>query len=203
LPARRFADEPGMHVAGDPRYRKRLPCRLRVPSGAHSGMVLNLSRGGLFVQTGAAASPGDAVQLDLTGDGDAEPMRVDGRVVWRRVVAPHLRTVSTGGMGVHIQYASDQYFGFVARLAEGVQADEAAPAPEAPGPAARPAGARAAAASAPPTPSFRVRLRYGGSSRTRIVVVAAADEREARARARDRLGAQWAVLDLDRVPRDA
>ena len=175
-----------MHAATDPRYRKRLPCRLRVPSGKHSGMVLNLSRSGMFVQTGAAVSPGDAVHLDLAV-GDEGTVGVDARVVWRRQVAPHLRTVSTGGMGVHIQYASDVYFGLVARLAEGAPLDESAAVPR----------------EAAPGPAFRVRLRFAGSSRTRIVTVAAVDEREACERARQRMGAQWEALDLEKIERDA
>jgi len=177
-----------MHAATDPRFRKRVPCRLQVTGSAHSGMVLNLSRGGLFVQTTAGASPGDAVHLDLAV-GDAEPLPIDARVVWRRVVAPHLRTVSTGGMGLHIQYANDAYFGFVAGLASSnpAEAEEAAAAP-----------ARSAASS-----SYRVRVRFAGSPRTRILTVAAADEREARERVAQRAGAQWAVLDLEKIEREA
>ena len=173
-----------MQTAGDRRYRKRLPCRLEVPNGAYSGMVLNLSRGGLFVQTSAAASPGEAVHLDLSL-GDADAVGLDTRVVWRRVVAPHLRSVSQGGMGVHIQYANDAYFGFVARLAEGPAADEPAPARSAAGPA------------------FRVRLRLAGGPRTRVLTVAAADAGEARTRARQQAGPQWAVLDLEKIEREA
>ena len=173
-----------MQTASDPRYRKRLPCRLEVPNGAYSGMVLNLSRGGLFVQTSAAASPGEAVHLDLSL-GDADAIGLDARVVWRRVVAPHLRAVSTGGMGVHIQYAHDAYFGLVAQLAEGTPDDEPVPAPRAAGPA------------------FRVRLRLAGGPRTRVVVVTGADEGDARSRARQQAGPQWAVLDLERIEREA
>jgi Tfp pilus assembly protein PilZ len=173
-----------MQIASDHRYRKRLPCRLEVPNGAYSGMVLNLSRGGLFVQTSAAASPGEAVHLDLSL-GVAFAIGLDGRVVWRRVVAPHLRAVSTAGMGVHIQYANDAYFGFVARLAEGVPADE-------------PAAARGAAG-----PSFRVRLRLAGGSRTRVLTMTGADEAEVRESARQQAGPQWAVLDLERIEREA
>ena len=175
-----------MQTANDPRYRRRLPCRLEVPNGAYSGMVLNLSRGGLFVQTTAAASPGEAVHFDLSL-GDADAIGLDARVVWRRVVAPHLRAVSTGGMGVHIQYASDAWFGFVARLAEGAPADE--PGSEPP---------RLAAG-----PSFRVRLRFAGGSRTRVLTVAGVDEGEARTRACQLAGAHWEVLDLDRIEREA
>jgi Tfp pilus assembly protein PilZ len=175
-----------VQTASDPRYRKRLPCRLEVPNGAYSGMVLNLSRGGLFVQTSAAASPGEAVHLDLSLV-DAAGIGLDARVVWRRVVAPHLRSVSTGGMGVHIQYAHDAYFGLVAQLAEGTPADEPTPAP-----APRVAG-----------PAFRVRLRLAGGPRTRVVVVAAADAGDARTRARQLAGAQWVVLDLEEIEREA
>lgn len=172
-----------MHTAADPRFKKRVPCRLQVTGTAHSGMVLNVSRGGLFVQTTAGASPGDSVHLDLAV-GDADPLPVDARVVWRRVVAPHLRTVSTGGMGLHVQYASDAWFGFVGGLAASGFVDEDGAEPRAAG------------------PSFRVRLRLSGSPRTRILTVAAADEGEARERVRSLVDAHWVVLDLVKNARE-
>jgi hypothetical protein len=165
----------------DPRYKKRLPCRLHVAGGAHRGMVLNVSRGGMFVQTTAGASPGDAVHLELSlGSTD---LPVDARVVWRRVVAPHLRTVSTGGMGVHIQYANDAWYGFLAGLAaSGVPED--------------------GGVAGDGRFGFRVRLRLFGSPRTRTLIVAAGDEREARERARQQAGTEWSVLELVRIARD-
>jgi hypothetical protein len=167
--------------AVEPRYRKRVPCRLEVGGGSHRGMVLNVSRSGLFVQTTAGASPGDAVHLDLSlGDAD---LPVDARVIWRRVVAPHLRTVSTGGMGVQIQYASDAWYGFLAALAAGAPAEEAAPL----------------AAQDDGRLSFRARLRLLGSPRTRTFVVSAADVKEARERARQLAGADWRVLELVKI----
>jgi Tfp pilus assembly protein PilZ len=172
-----------VQTASDRRYKRRLPCRLEVPNGAYSGMVLNLSRGGLFVQTSAAAGPGEAVRLDLSlGDGAA--VGLDARVVWRRVVAPHLRSVSTGGMGVHIQYANDAWFGFVARLAEGAAAEEPAPLRRA-------------------DSAYRVRLRLAGGSRTRILTVSGADAAEVCARVRQQAGPQWLVLGLEKIEREA
>lgn len=165
-----------MHVAGDPRFKKRVPCRLKVTDSAQSGMVLNVSRGGLFVQSGIGVSPGDAVHLDLKVGALALP--VDARVVWRRVVAPHLRSLSAGGIGLHIQYADDAYFGFVAGLAVGTPAEADERAPQ---------GA---------LPSFRVRLRLRGSPRTRVLMVTAADEAEAHQRALDLAGCDWLVLVL-------
>jgi hypothetical protein len=163
-----------VQTAIDRRFKKRVPCRFSVPGGSYSGMVLNVSRGGMFVQTSAAVSPGDAVHIELAA-GDAEPLGVDARVVWRRVVAPRLRTVSTGGMGVHIQYACDAYFGFLAQLA-----------------ALRPA--EAAAEHAPERPAYRVRLLLAGSTRSRSLLVEAEDEAEARERAAALAGPGWIVL---------
>ena len=170
-----------MHTTLDPRFKKRLPCRLALADGAHSGMVLNLSRGGMFVQTSAAASPGDAVHIDLSV-AEADALGVDARVIWRRVVAPHLRAVSTVGMGVHIQAASEAYFGLVARLAEGAPGET---------PPASQAG-----------PAFRVRLRLEGSVRTRLVTVAAADPAEACARATQRAGPGWVALEVSEPVRE-
>jgi hypothetical protein len=87
---------------------------------------------------------------------------------------------------VHIQYAHDAYFGLVARLAEGTPADE-------------PAAVVHSAAG----PAFRVRLRLAGGPRTRVLTVTGADEADARTRARQQAGAQWAVLDLERIEREA
>src|SRR5262245_5515123 len=100
----------------EPRFRKRVPCRLQVPGGAYSGMVLNVSRGGLVLETGRAPSPGESVHIDLGVD-DAVALGVDACVVWRRVVGAHLRTVTTGGFGARIRYAPDAWFGFLSGLA--------------------------------------------------------------------------------------
>lgn len=174
--------------AVDPRYKKRVPCRLAVAGSTHRGMVLNVSRGGLFVQTTAGASPGDAVHLDLALG--SEDLPVDARVVWRRVVAPHLRTVSTGGMGLHIQYASDAWYGFLAGLAGGGADDEV----EAP-------AERARADEVEVPSAFRVRLRLLNSPRTRTVVVAAEDAHQARERVRQQVGGDWRVLELVKLVR--
>jgi hypothetical protein len=174
-----------MPAAAEPRFKKRVPCRLDVAGGKHRGMVLNVSRNGLFVQTTAGASPGDAVHLDLALG--SEDLPVDARVIWRRVVAPHLRTVSTGGMGLRIQYASDAWYGFLAGLVATDSQREVAPTAD--------------AADVSDGPAFRVRLRLRGSPRTRTLVVAAGDAKEARERARQQAGSDWRVLELVKLVR--
>jgi len=172
-----------VHTAADPRFKKRVPCRLLAPGGTSSGMVLNVSKSGLFVQTSAAASPGEAVHIDLGVD-HAVPLGVDACVVWRRVVGAHLRTVSTGGFGARIRYAPDAWFGFLSGLAG---SEVVSPGP-----------ARARAAGS----VYRVRLRLVGTPRTRVVVVESADEAAARARALEVAGVHWVVLDLASTPRE-
>ncbi len=49
-----------MDAQPEPRFKKRLPCRVRRGPSTYSGMVVDLSRTGLFVQTGAGAKPGES-----------------------------------------------------------------------------------------------------------------------------------------------
>ncbi len=68
-----------MKLKTDPRYRKRVPCRVWVGKSSYSGMILNLSRMGLFVQTNAGVTSGDAIELKFNG---GDPLHA--QVVWRR-----------------------------------------------------------------------------------------------------------------------
>ena len=47
------------------RRKRRLPCEVRAGGQQWSGMVLDVSPSGLFVQTGAKVGPGDSLELDL------------------------------------------------------------------------------------------------------------------------------------------
>ncbi|MEN8181244.1 MAG: PilZ domain-containing protein [Myxococcota bacterium] len=172
-----------MQTGQDPRFRKRLPCRLAGAEGARAGMVLNVSRGGLFVQTGAVARPGDAVRIDLEIEA-ARSLAVEASVIWRRVVGAHLRAVQVGGFGARIQHAPDGWFEFLAGLA----GSEVPPLP---------------VEVASGQSRYRVRLRLAGSPRTRSLVVESPDADTARRRAVELAGPQWVVLDLNPELRDA
>ena len=87
------------------RVRKRVPCRVWIGKSSYSGVVLNLSRKGMFVQTCAAMSAGDPIDLKLRGEID-----VQAQVVWRRRVPPALRTSAEGGVGVRILGAPEDYY---------------------------------------------------------------------------------------------
>ena len=179
-----------METQAEPRFKKRLPCRLKVAGNSHAAMVLNVSRSGLFVQTSAGPPPGASVLIDLDVANRSDIVPIGGKVVWRRVVAPHLRTITQGGIGVRIESASEVYYRFLSDVAGGVPsaarppaATAASPAPESP-------------AESPGTP-FRVRVKQEGGPRSRTIVVRSQSEDEARKRALGIAGAGWVILELE------
>ncbi|NNL86543.1 MAG: PilZ domain-containing protein [Myxococcales bacterium] len=92
------------------RIRKRVPCDIRLRDARRSGMVLNLSRSGLFVQTTVAAKPGEDVELLLNAPQTRIAIPVNAQIVWNRVVNPQFRSVVQGGFGARIRAASDDYY---------------------------------------------------------------------------------------------
>jgi len=96
----------------EPRYRIRVPCRVQIGESSHSGVVLNLSRMGLFVQTSAGLAAGDPVELTLRGESP-----VCAQVVWYRRVPPVLRAIAKGGAGLRIVGASEEYYWLLAKAA--------------------------------------------------------------------------------------
>ena len=180
-----------MQTQAEPRFRKRLPCRLKVAGGSHSAMVLNVSRGGLFVQTGAGPPPGADVLVDLDVASRSDTVPIGGKVVWRRMVSPHLRSVSQGGVGVRIESAPEAYYSFlsgmtgeVPRTSSSAACESAEPVPESP--------------SDSPGIQFRVRVKQEGGPRSRTLTLHCESEKEARERALSIAGAGWMVLELDR-----
>ncbi len=107
-----------LRKSSEPRFRKRVPCRLTMAGDAHVGIVLNVSRGGLFVQTTARARSGDAIRLDLRPGSAGNAIEIGAQVVWKRVVAPQLRAVSQGGLGLRIRHAPGSYYRFLAEVAQ-------------------------------------------------------------------------------------
>jgi Tfp pilus assembly protein PilZ len=184
-----------VHAPVEPRFKKRIPCQIAASGRAASGVVLNVSRGGLFVQTAAGVEPGDAVEVELSLSASRPSIPLAARVVWTRSVAPHLRTVSRGGVGLRIASAPESYYALLAEvagepgLARGGVAGPTGAAPAAPEavPEPRPE---------PASPSYRVRLKQDGSPRTRWLVVRGAGEDDARRAALTQTGVGWSVLEL-------
>ena len=183
-----------MSATCEPRYRKRVPCQLVVGGGSHPGMVLNVSRGGLFVQTGARARPGDRVRIALNASPRLGAIGLEARVVWKRVSPPRLHSVTQGGVGLEIQGASEAWYDFLAGVAAPDAGLERVPRADALPAATRPA---------PALLRFRVRMSQTGGPRSRTVVVEGGSEEEARRRALLATGRGWSVLEIEPEESDA
>jgi hypothetical protein len=191
---------------------------MRVGERNYAGVVLNLSGTGLFVQTSASAQPGDAIKLTLGGE-----IPVTAEVVWRRKVAPMLRSVAVGGVGVRIRNAPEAYYSLLASAAT-----NKAGAPDAPAVQQRVAAAAAAAAAPAPAPApapacaparpapakrrrpmrplaepsrsirkFRARLKASQGPRSRTLDIDANSTLEAERMALNEAGVGWVLIDLE------
>jgi hypothetical protein len=170
------------------RIKKRIPCEVQLDGSWQRAFVLDVSFGGLFVQTGKAVTPGIEVGVRLTVPGDPFPIEVRGTVARNRRVPAQLAGVETPGLGLKIFAAPNAYYDMVAELSEkGGRALSAKPEPAAP---KRPAK---------PEFEFRVRAKQTSGSRSRMLVVSAASPEEAETRALRELGAKWKVLGVERV----
>jgi Tfp pilus assembly protein PilZ len=103
----------------EPRFKKRVPCRLTRSESSFTGVVLDLSRRGLFVQTAASARPGDEVEVVLHGNEPGRDVVLNAQVVWQRKVPFQLRSSLQSGMGLQIRYASESYYSLLADAAGG------------------------------------------------------------------------------------
>ena len=164
-------------VQQDPRIKRRLSCDLFFDGGRHSGIVLNVSRSGLFIQTSVAAKPGADVAIDLNGP-SGQAFEVDAKVVWKRIVRAELMGVARGGVGLQIKRASESYYEFLASIGEPAITSE--PIPPSPAQLTR----------------YHVRVRLDGQPRTRALTVFAETEDAARRQVLQKVGEEWVVIEL-------
>ena len=107
-----------MRAPADERFRKRIPCAFNAGRRSSSGLVLNVSRSGLFLQTSIPENSGTVVDLELKPLDRAEPIALTARVVWRKAVPAQLRTIASGGFGLQIIRADEAYYGLLSALVE-------------------------------------------------------------------------------------
>ena len=165
----------------DPRIKRRLPCDLFFNGGRHSGIVLNVSRSGLFIQTSIAANPGADVAINLNGP-SGTAFEVDAKVVWKRIVRSELMGVARGGVGLHIKRASEGYYEFLSAIGESRETD--APIP--------PLAPRAGQLT-----RYHVRVKLDGQPRSRALTVFAESEDAARHQVLQKVGEGWLVIELE------
>jgi Tfp pilus assembly protein PilZ len=193
-----------------PRRKKRIACALYVEQRRYSGIVLDISATGLFVQTSGKVLPGTLVRLELFDPDRPEPLILQASVARQRVVPVRLKTIAHGGIGVKIEQAPEEFFALVAKLqpadAQTAPPKQEKPAPESPvqrstlarkARASRPQQSHAAGAVAAADMSFRLRVTQVGGSRSRFLDLTAPSEEEARRRVHEELGDGWKILSCE------
>jgi hypothetical protein len=189
----------------------------------HGGLILDVSPGGLYIQSSAKIKPGDQLEIQMTIQGVEGRVRLQVEVVRKVVVPARLLKVARGGVGVRIINAPEAYYQFMDDL--GVTSDagtskleqlenrramsaaappvaEAEPEPEPELETEPEAEAKPDAEPPAPQPQFRVRIKQSQGPRSRTVSVEADSEDDARHQAIHAAGAGWIVLGVERVGAD-
>ncbi len=206
----------------EPRIKKRISCELSVGERRFSGLVLDLSAGGLFVQTAARARPGERVRVALSVPGRKEALEVSARVARARLVPPRLRTLAHGGVGLQLENAPQEYLEFVEAVKRPVVLERVSVLPpETPSPEPRekkprldrkkldkffrraPAPRRRGEPGPSTAPSelsrFRVAVSEVGGAGRRSFIVRSASEQDAREQAARRAGGEWRVEGVEKL----
>lgn len=163
-----------LHGRVNDRKKRRMPCKVTVGETHHNGLVIDLSRSGLFIQTSARTRPGGKVDVLLVDEEGVE-MALGVEVVRRKVVPPRLLSVAQGGMGVRIVEAPERYFEFLREL--GVPDDTPCPSQG--------------------RPRFALLMRQLPGSRSKRVELEADDEESAIRIALETVGEDWKVQNIE------
>ena len=161
------------------RTKRRVPCQLRDAAGSYTGLVLDLSPSGLFVQTTAPVELRQQLELVLQAD-RGEPLELQVEVARQKHVPARLKAIEKAGLGVRIANAPERYFQFLQEIGKVAGSGVEEPEP-----------------AAAPRPRFRIRVREVAGCRSRRIEVEADDLDKARERALARVGRGWKVLTVD------
>ena len=101
-----------------PRLKRRLNCDVSVGGTQYVGVVLDLSPGGFFVQTGALPAVGATVDITLRR-GQGPPIELQARVANRRPVPRRLASVARGGLGCSLSSPPESYYQLLGNLSGG------------------------------------------------------------------------------------
>jgi hypothetical protein len=97
-----------MERRGSDRIRRRVPCTFRYEDEAHQALVVDVSAGGLFLQTDAGLALGSELTLQLRDPACGE-IELRGRVVRRRFTPAVIARWIRRGVGVQILAAPERY----------------------------------------------------------------------------------------------
>jgi hypothetical protein len=197
------------------RKRRQMPCTLALDGRNHGGLILDVSPGGLYIQSSAKIKPGDQFEIQTTIPGVEGRLQIQVEVVRKVVVPARLLKVARGGVGVRIINAPEAYYQFMDDLGisadagmskveqlENRRAESAAVPPVAEAESEREPEPEAEAEPPAPQSQFRARIKQSNGPRSRTVSVEADSEDDARRQALHAAGAGWIVLGVERVGAD-
>jgi hypothetical protein len=96
------------------RIRQRLPCLIREGEARHQGFVTDVSPSGLFLQTRAKLS--GSAQLIIDIDWNGANVTLIGAIARVRKSNRSVAVVSSGGFGIQVQSAPEDYFRLIMEL---------------------------------------------------------------------------------------
>jgi hypothetical protein len=103
------SDEKGREKRSFPREKIRASCRFELDGATHTGLLLNLSPRGLFLQTRLKVPAGTELKIRILDLGD-EPFELVARVVHRTGSHRATSPVETGGIGLEILNAPEALY---------------------------------------------------------------------------------------------
>jgi hypothetical protein len=189
------------------RTKRRIPCELMIGESRYSGLILDLSAGGFFVQTSAKVAPGDTLDLEMSLPGDAGRVCVQVEVARRKEVPARLRAVAHGGVGLRVLVAPNVFYCFVDAIASGRPFPDRSTAPtererkvqskraRTPKPLPIDREGPIAGSAGPPEikKRYKVTLREVEGSRTRTLTIECDSRAEARSQALAQAGPGWEI----------
>jgi len=167
-----------------------MACDLVIGGRRNSGIVLDISYRGVFIQTNAKPKLGTEVEIVMKLPGEKEPDYLQAKVARLKMVPSQLTALAQGGIGFRVLNPPASYRKFV-----GENAREQAPAPS------KTSGSRRSSRSRPKSSSektrFRVRAspRDGGEPKSYLLTAPSADE--AREVAAKKLGESWEIVGVE------
>jgi hypothetical protein len=160
---------------GAKREKRRATCELKIAGQPASGILIDISDSGLFVQTNAMATPGTEVAVRILGNAGAPDQHFDTVVARVKRVPSELLSVAPGGLGLKIVRSKSVGANGVRAAARAVAEPEPPPVPKR---------------------RFRVRLGQNGGRRSRLVDVDSHDEAAARRAALALAGPGWEATEV-------
>jgi hypothetical protein len=211
-----YREAPFVREQRAPRAKKRISCEILLDDSRYSGIVLDLSATGLWVQTSAkfvrataTNDTGVAVTLNLSVPGKDQNVTIRALVKRKKFVPPQFLGFDHGGLGLEVIDPTPEFFDLVAEIApdqaEAVEVERAKwTKRRAKGNAS---SAEAAAATRTdgeakePTPAkrFRIHVVETTSGMKKTYLVSCASEEEASAQVVEQLGDAWQLLFIERV----